>query len=65
MFLVLKDKTVAAATVLKSNAQIINCRFAEPPPAGKCDLVVRFRNGADPSFAPAETTLRGIIVKGE
>ena len=56
---------VAAATVLKSNAQIINCRFAEPPPLGKYDLVVRCRNGADPSFAPAETSLRGIIVKGE
>ena len=65
VFLVAKGKTVAAATVLKSNAQIINCRFAEPPPSGKYDLVVRCRNGADPSFVPAETTLRGIVVKGE
>ena len=65
VFLVLKGKTVAAATVLKSNAQIINCRFADPPPPGKYDLTVRCRNGADPSFAPAETTLRGIVVKGE
>ena len=65
VFLVAKGKTVAAATVLKSNAQIINCRFIDPPPPGKYDLTVRCRNGADPSFAPAETTLRGIVVKGE
>ena len=64
VFLVLKGKMVAVATVLKSDAQIINCRFDNPPP-GKYDLVVRCRNGADPSFAPAETTLRGIVVKGE
>ena len=65
VFLVAKGKTVAEAEVLKSDAQIINCRFADPPPPGKYDLTVRCRNGADPSFAPAETTLRGIIVKGE
>ena len=63
VFLVAKGKTVAAATVLKSDAQIINCRFADPPPPGKYDLTVRCRNGADPSFAPAETTLRGVVVK--
>ena len=63
VFLVLRGKTVAAATVLKSDAQIINCRFADPPPPGKYDLFVRCRNGADPSFAPAETALRGIVVK--
>ena len=65
MFLVQKGKTVAAATVLKSDAQIINCRFDNPPPPGKYDLTVRCRNGADPSFAPAENTLRGVVVKGE
>ena len=65
VFLVLKGKTVAVATVLKSDAQIINCRFNDPPPPGKYDLIVRCRNGADPSFAPAETILRGIVVKGE
>ena len=65
VFLVAKGKTVAVAEVLKSDAQIINCRFTNPPPSGKYDLTVRCRNGADPSFAPAETTLRGIVVKGE
>ena len=65
VFLLAKGKTVAEATVLKSNAQIINCRFIDPPPPGKYDLTVRCRNGADPSFAPAETTLHGIVVKGE
>ena len=65
VFLVAKGKTVAEAEVLKSDAQIINCRFADPPPPGKYNLTVRCRNGADPSFAPAETTLRGIVVKGE
>ena len=60
-----KGKAVAVAEVLKSDAQIINCRFNDPPPPGKYDLIVRCRNGADPSFAPAETTLRGIVVKGE
>ena len=60
-----KDKTVAEAKVLKSDAHIINCRFNDLPPPGKYDLVVRCRNGADPSFAPAETTLRGVVVKGE
>jgi hypothetical protein len=49
---------------MKNDAQIINCRFNDPPSPGKYDLVVRCRNGADPSFAPAETALRGIIVKG-
>ena len=65
VFLVTKGKTVAVAEVLKSDAQIIDCRFNDPPPPGKYDLIVRCRNGSDPSFAPAETTLRGIIVKGE
>ena len=65
VFLVAKGKTVAEAEVLKSDAQIINCRFTDPPPPGKYDLTVRCRNGADPSFAPAETTLRGVVVKGE
>ena len=65
VFLVAKGKTVAEAEVLKSDAQIINCRFADPPPPGKYDLTVRCRNGADPSFAPAETTLRGVVVKGK
>ena len=65
VFLVTKGKTVAVAEVLKSDVQIINCRFNDLPPPGKYDLVVRCRNGADPSFAPAETTLRGIVVKGE
>ena len=65
VFLVAKGKTVAVAEVLKSDAQIINCRFADPPPSGKYDLTVRCRNGADPSFAPAETALHGIVVKGE
>ena len=64
VFLVANGKTVAVAEVLKSDAQIINCRFNDPPSPGKYDLVVRCRNGADPSFAPAETALRGIIVKG-
>ena len=65
VFLVIKGKTVAVAEVLKSDVQIIDCRFNNPPPPGKYDLVVRCRNGADSSFAPAETTLRGIVVKGE
>ena len=65
VFLIAKDKTVAVAKVLKSDAQIINCRFNDLPPPGKYDLTVRCRNGADPSFAPAETTLRGVVVKGE
>ncbi len=64
VFLVANGKMVAVAEVLKSDAQIINCRFADPPSLGKYDLVVRCRNGADPSFAPAETTLRGVVVKG-
>ena len=65
VFLVAKGKTVAEAKVLKSNAQIINCRFVDPPSPGKYDLTVRCRNGAVSAFAPAETTLRGIVVKGE
>ena len=64
VFLIANGKTVAVAEVVKSDAQIINCRFADPPSLGKYDLVVRCRNGADPSFAPAETTLRGVVVKG-
>ena len=64
VFLVAKGKTIAVAEVMKNDAQIINCRFNDPPSPGKYDLVVRCRNGADPSFAPAETALRGIIVKG-
>ena len=63
VFLTSKGRTVAVAEVLKSDAQIIDCRFNEPPPSGKYDLIVRCRNGADPAFAPAETTLRGVIVK--
>ena len=65
VFLLSKGKTVAVAEVQKSDAQIIDCRFNNPPPPGKYDLVVRCRNGADSSFAPAETTLRGIVVRGE
>lgn len=63
VFLVAKGKTVAVAQVMKSDAQVINCRFDDPPSPGKYDLVVRCRNGADSSFAPAVATLRGIVVK--
>lgn len=65
VFLLSKGKTIAEAKVLKSDVQIINCRFNSSPPPGKYDLVVRSRNGADPAFAPAEATLRGIIVQSE
>ena len=59
-----KGETVAMAKVLKSDAQVISCRFDVPLPSGTYDLIVRCRNGADPSFAPAEATLRGIRVNG-
>lgn len=62
VFLSAKDKTVAVAKVLKSDAQTISCRFDEPPSPGKYDLMVRCRNGADSSFAPAEAFLRNVVV---
>ena len=65
VFLASKGKTVAVAEVLKSDAQIIDCRFNEPPPPGKYDLIVHCRNGTDPAFSPAETILRGVIVKAD
>ena len=65
VFLAQKGKIIASATVLKSDAQIIDCRFEDPPPPGKYDLIVRCRNGENPSFAPAEATLRGITVGAE
>ena len=58
------DEIVATATVERSDSQIIDCVFAEPPPPGRYTLVIACRNGARESLAPAVARVKDFTVKG-
>ena len=53
----------AKATVTRSDAQTIDCRFDEPPAEGTYTLVVSCRNGARATLKPAVARIRNVVVK--
>lgn len=56
-------KTVATATVERSDSQTIDCVFEALPEPGLYTLVVACRNGARESLAPAIARIKGFAVK--
>ena len=56
-------KVVATATVIESDQQTINCRFATPPAPGVYTLVVSARNGNRVTLAPAVAKLKDITFR--
>ena len=53
----------ATATVVKSDAQTIDCRFENPPAEGSYTLVVSCRNGAREALKPAIAQIKNVVVK--
>jgi len=53
----------ATATIVRSDAQTIDCRFETPPAAGTYTLVVSCRNGARASLKPAVARIKNVTVK--
>lgn len=56
-------RTVATATVERSDDQTIDCFFAEPPTPGTYTLVVSCRNGERESLKPAVAKIKNFTVK--
>ena len=56
-------RTVAMATVERSDDQTIDCFFAEPPTPGTYTLVVSCRNGERESLKPAVAKIKNFTVK--
>ena len=56
-------RTVATATVERSDDQTIDCFFAEPPSPGMYTLVVSCRNGERESLKPAVAKIKNFTVK--
>lgn len=56
-------ETVASATVISSDTQLITCSFAMPPAPGEYTLVVACRNGNRESLAPAIGKINRVTVK--
>ena len=56
-------RTVATATVERSDDQTIDCFFAEPPAPGTYTLVVSCRNGERESLKPAMAKIKNFTVK--
>ena len=57
------DAVKATATVVRSDAQTIDCRFETPPAEGTYTLVVSCRNGARESLKPATAQIKNVVVK--
>ena len=57
------DEIAATAMVERSDSQIIDCVFSEPPPPGRYTLVAACRNGARESLAPAIARIKDFTVK--
>ena len=56
-------RTVATATVERSDDQTIDCFFEEPPAPGTYTLVVSCRNGERESLKPAMAKIKNFTVK--
>ena len=57
------DEVKATATVVRSDAQTIDCRFETPPAEGTYTLVVSCRNGARETLKPATAKIKNVVVK--
>ena len=57
------DEVKATATVVRSDAQTIDCRFETPPAEGAYTLVVSCRNGARETLKPATAKIKNVVVK--
>lgn len=57
------DEVKATATVVRSDAQTIDCRFETPPAEGTYTLVVSCRNGARETLKPATAQIKNVVVK--
>ena len=57
------DEVKATATVVRSDAQTIDCRFETPPAEGIYTLVVNCRNDARETLKPATAQIKNVVVK--
>ena len=56
-------KTVAVSIIERSDSQIIDCTFPDPPAPGTYTLVVSCRNGMRETLKPATAKAKNIVVK--
>ena len=57
------DEVKATATIVRSDAQTLDCRFETPPAEGAYTLVVSCRNGARETLKPATAKIKNMVVK--